>query len=127
MTETRLLQKVRAFHKRYFSFWVNNQDFMEPEQTKSKWFVIEPLTVTVLKTSGDQVDIPGKRDHEVYTPSLQILPPGIRSMEKIGHLVTCTRLVEGVFIPGRFQARGRKEKDIKNGDPHRNGDLSLKS
>ena len=35
-----------VFHNRYFSFRVNNQDFMEPEQTKSKWFVIKPLAVS---------------------------------------------------------------------------------
>ena len=57
--------------------------FMEPEQTKSKWCVIESLAVTGPKTSGDhRVDIPGKRDNQVYTPSLQLPPPGIRSMER---------------------------------------------
>ena len=61
---TRLLQEVRAFHKQYFSLRVNNQDFMELEQTKNKWSVIEPLTVKVPKTSCDHwVDIRGKRDH----------------------------------------------------------------
>ena len=61
----RLLQEVCAFYKRYFSLRVNNQDFMEPEHTKSKWSVIEPLAVTVPKTSGHyRVDIPGKRDQQ---------------------------------------------------------------
>ena len=48
---------------------------MEPEQTKSKWSVVEPFAVTVPKTSGDHwVDIPEKRDHQVYTPSLVNTP-----------------------------------------------------
>ena len=29
-------QEVRVFHKRYFSFLVNNHDFIEPEQTKKQ-------------------------------------------------------------------------------------------
>ena len=79
---TRLLQEVHVFHKRYFSLRVNNQDFMEPRQTKNKWFIIEPLAVTGPKTYGVHWrDIPGKRDHHVYTPSLQLPSPGIRSME----------------------------------------------
>ena len=56
---------------------------MEPEKTKSKWSVIEPLVVTIPKASGDhRVDILGKKDHQVYSPSLQLPPPGIRSMER---------------------------------------------
>ena len=57
-----MFQEVLVFHKRYYSLRVNNQDFIEPEQTKSKCSVIELLAVTVPKTSGDhRVDIPGKR------------------------------------------------------------------
>ena len=56
---------------------------MKPEQTKSKWSVIKTLVVTAPKTSGDQrLDITWKRDHEVYTSSLQFPPLGIRSMER---------------------------------------------
>ena len=56
---------------------------MEPEQRNSKWFVVESLAVMVRKISGDHwVDIPGKRDHQIYTPSLQLPPPAIRSMER---------------------------------------------
>ena len=81
--QTRLLQEIRVFHKGYFSFRVDNQDFMEPEQTTSKWSLIEPLAVTVPKTSGDhRVDIPGKRYQQVYTPSLQLPPPEVRLMER---------------------------------------------
>ena len=55
---------------------------MEPEQTKGKRSVIELLSVTVPETFGDhRMDISGKRDREVYTPSLQLPPPGIRSLE----------------------------------------------
>ena len=44
---------------------------MELEQTKSKWSVIESLSVAVPKTSCDHwVDISGKRHNQVYTPSL---------------------------------------------------------
>ena len=78
---TRLLQEVRVFHKKYFSLRLNNQEFIEPEQTKSKCSVIKPLAVTLPKTSGDHwTEIPGKRDHQVYTPSLQLPSSGIRSM-----------------------------------------------
>ena len=67
---------------------------MEPEQTKSKWSVIELLAVTVPKTSGNhRIDIPGKGDHQVYTPSLQLPPPEIRSMEKIGRPFSFLNLV----------------------------------
>ena len=45
--------------------------------------------------------------------------------KEIGRAATRTRLVEGVFIPGRIQARGRKEKEYKNGDPQKRG-LELK-
>ena len=45
---------------------------MEPEQTKSKWSVIEPLAITVPKTSGDhRVDIPRIRGHQEHIPSFQ--------------------------------------------------------
>ena len=96
---------------------------MEPEQTQSKWSVIELLAVTVSKTCSDhRVDIPGKRD-QVYTPSLQLPPPEVRSMER-NRTSRYTRLMEEVFIPGRIQACGRKDKRYKNDDPHKNGDLS---
>ena len=87
---------------------------MEPEQTKSKWSVVEPLAVTVPKTSGGhQVDIPRKSDHHVYTPSLQLPPWRLDQWKETGRPATRTRLVEEVFIPGRIQARGGKEKWYK--------------
>ena len=87
---------------------------MEPEQTKAKLSVIEPLALTVPKTSGDHwVDIPRKRDHQVYTPSLQLPPPGFGQWKEIGPLATRTTLVKEIFIPGKIQARGRKEKEYR--------------
>ena len=94
---------------------------MEPGQTKSKWSVIEPLVVIVPKTSGDQlVDIPWKRDHPLFSYHLQ----GFGKWREIGRAARHTRLAEEVFIPGRIQARGGRRKHIKNGDLHRNVDLS---
>ena len=105
-------QEVRAFHKRYFSL----RDFMEPEETRSKWSVIAPLAVAVPKTSGDhQADIPRKRDHQAYTPPLRLRISEIRSMDR----TRTSRLVEEICIPERTQAHGRKEKAYKNGDPRR--------
>ena len=76
--------------------------------------MIESWSVTVPKTSGDQrVDIPGKRDHQIYTPSLQLSPQRFGRWKEIERLATRTRLAEEVFIPGRIQAHGRKEKEYK--------------
>ena len=114
------------FRKRYFSLRVNNQDFVEPKQIKNKWSVIEPLAVTVSKTSGDHlVDIPGKRDHQVYTHSLQLPPPGIRSNGKkwdvLLHVRDCWKRFS---FAEESKLVGGRRKNIKNGDPHKSGDLS---
>ena len=66
-----------------------------------------------------RVHIPVKRDDQVYSPPLR-LPAPERRMS-----ATRQRFVGEICIPGRNQARGWKEKPYKNGDPHRNGDLSL--
>ena len=99
-----MLQEVRVFHKRYFSFRVKNQNFMELEQTKSKWSVIEPLAVTVSKTSSDhRMDIPRKR----YSPQ------GFDRWKE-NRTSRYTHKIGGRrFHPGRIQARGRKEKGYK--------------
>ena len=113
MTE-HVFSKKYLFHERYFLLRINNQDFLESTHTKSKWSEIEPLAVTLPKTSGDHpVDIPRKRDHQVYTPSLQLPSPGIRSME-INRTSRCTYEIDGRgFHLRRIQTRGRKEKGYK--------------
>ena len=114
-----MLQEVRAFHKRYFSLEVNNYDFIEPEQTKNKWFVIESLVVTVPKTSGENwVDISGKRDHQVYTSSLQLPSIGFRSIERNRTSATRTRLWKRFSSPEEHKLVGGRRKNIKNDDDH---------
>ena len=104
----------------------NNQDFMEPEQTKSKWFVIKHLAVTVPKTSGDRWEnIPGKRDHQVCTPSLQLPPPGIPSRERNRTSRYTYEIDEKGFHPRKNPSSWEEgEMLLKNGDLYRYGDLS---
>ena len=84
---------------------------MEPEQTKRKRSVIEPLAVTVPKTSGDhRVDIPRKRDHQVYIPSLQLPPPGIRSIER-NRTFRCTYEIGGSGFHPRKNPSSLEEKE----------------
>ena len=121
---TRLLQAERAFHRRYFSLRVNNQDFMEPEQTKSKCFVIEPSVVMAPKTSGNyRVNISGKRDHQVYTHSLQYHPQGLGQWKEIWRPGGRTRLWKKFSSQEKYELLGGRRKNIKNDDPHRNEDF----
>ena len=118
---TRSLQEVRAFYRRYFSLRVNNQDFMEPEQTKSKWSVTEPLAVTVHKTPDDhRVDIPGKRDHQVYISSLQ-LPPRSDSVKgtKSNVLLHVRDWWKKFSSPVESKLVAGRRNNIKNGDPQK--------
>ena len=48
-------------------------------------------------------------------------------MERARRSAVRQRLVEEIYIPGWNQARGGKRNAIKDGDPHRKGDLSLTS
>ena len=47
----------------------------------------------------------------------------VSSMERARRFAVRQRLVEEIYIAGWRQARGRKISPIKDGDPHRNGDL----
>ena len=72
---TRLLQKVRAFHKRYFYFGI----FIESEPS-----VFEPLAVTVTTTSGDY---PGAHSKEKTTSKytlLRLSAPDFRQRRELG-------------------------------------------
>ena len=69
---------------------------MEPEQTKSKRSVIEPLAVTTPKTSDDdRVDIPGKRDHQLYILLFSYHPHGFGQWKEIGRPDTRTYEIGG--------------------------------
>jgi hypothetical protein len=48
-------------------------------------------------------------------------------MEKVWRSAARQRFVEEMYIYGRSQARDGKISPIKDGDPHRNRDLSLTS
>ena len=95
---------------------------MEPEQIKSKGSVIELLAVTVPKTSGNhRVDIQRKKTIRYTLLLFSYHSQGFGRWKVIERPTARTRLVEKVFIPGRSQAPERKEKEYKNGDPHKKG------
>ena len=87
---------------------------MEEEETKSEWSVSEPLAVTVLETSGDhRVDILRKRDHRVYYPPSCSYHPRNSVNGKSSDVCNPYEIGGRICIPGKIQARGRKEKTYK--------------
>ena len=124
-----MLQEVRVFHRRYFSLRVNNQDFMQSEQTKKSMV----CQWTLGRNSTENTWRPPVGHSKEKKPPFQLLPlvsyhsQGFGQWKEIGRATTPTRFVEEVFIPGRIQACRRKEKEYKKWWSTRKRGLELKS
>ena len=86
---------------------------------RSKWSVVEPSAVTIPENIWRPTGGHSKEKRSGILSPLRLPAPEMRSMERTRTSAIRARL-EKICIPGRIQARGRKEKANKNGDPHRN-------